>query len=356
MGTLIGKVKNNPLEEAVNQMSGLKYFFEAPMAGIHQEDPIFRFKPLPLANVHYQFAEPLKKYVQIEELYEKYGSDNKYLNITYLQPFKNDSNVIINPYLFIYFDYLKNNLGISKIVFNINRDITPYVDILLYPGYINYKKPVISLHDFHLHINNTGNRPDLESFIVLNNVNDVKNVKITSNKPHRSCLDGLRWRFAFSMDNDKLVYRDLYLNSEFIMTHKNNYWNHTNTIPGGIPLFIDCDMENRFKFTDLSSTGFLYNFFKRLIAIDKVNYPCMLPDFLPVDMVMNINNHHKYFLYMTQSSTKRFISVEDEINKLNEMSGGSIEWDMFLGDRHFQSEMYSYLLFFGVAKNQLKRW
>lgn len=336
MGTLIGKVKNNPLEEAVNQMSGLKYFFETPFCGNGLDESIFKFKPLPLSSYGYELQRPLKEYIKVEEIYEV-TEDKKYLNITFLQPFIGKSGTPhMNPHLFIYFDYLKENLGISKIVFNIdNPDIHKYLNqIILYPGGLGSNKSMVKLQDFDLHVNNMDNTNPGAS-INLCNVNELKNVKLTSNTPHKSKLDGIRWRFAFTMTGNSLAYRDLYLNSEFIMSHKNNLNNHTNNIPGGVPISIDCNFENVYKFTDESENGFLYNFFKRLYEIDKVNYPCMISDFLPDDMVMNINNEDKYYMYMTNTSSKHFISVEDEINKLNTMSSGGIQWKLYKGNKYF---------------------
>ena len=363
MGTLIGKVKNNPLEEAVNQMSGTKYFFETPMVGYRLiDEPIFCFKPLPLSNSTYNFKLPLKEYIKVEELYEvteeeEYDS-KKYLNITFLQPFTTAKNngentEPINPHLFIYFDYLKENLGISKIVFNIDADKIGIQELTLYPGGLNTKNYMVKLSDFQLHINNigtgstTGN--DNSTSINLCNVNELKNVNITSNTPDISKLGGVRWRFAFNMDSNKFEYRDLYLNSDFIMSHKNNLNNHTNCIPGGIPITIDCDFDStHFKFEDETENGFLYNFFKQLYKIDKVNYPCLVPDFLPQDIVMNINNKDKYFLYMTQTSSKRFISVEDEIKKLESMGNGGIKWKCYKEDKYFRGDLFYYKLFFGI--------
>ncbi len=354
MGSLIGNIKNGKvMEEVINCIAGLKYYFETPLCGYGSHDPILNFRPLPSSSMQYEFKYPLKHYIKIEELYEDteegLNGEQKYLNITYLQPFTNNSNHIINPYLFIYFDYLKHNLGISKIVFNINRDQIPHEEFMVYPGCIDYKKPVISLSDFQIHINNTGYNSDNQVSINLCNINELKNVSITSNTPHKSGLGGLRWRFAFSMSSKNLAYRDLYLNSDFIMGHKNNLHNHTNNIPGGIPISIDCDFENQFKFTDDTETGFLYNFFKKLDAIDKVNYPCLIQDFLPEDMVMNINNEYKYFLYMTKTSSKRFTTVEDEIQKLENMSSGGIKWKCYKDDKYFCGDLFYYKLFFGVS-------
>ena len=63
---------------------------------------------------------------------------------------------------------------------------------------------------------------------------------------------------------------------------------------------------------------------------------------------MNINNKDKYFLYMTQTSSKRFISVEDEINKLESMCNGGIKWKCYKEDKYFRGDLFYYKLFFGI--------
>lgn len=373
MSSIISNIKNSTTlsgiqKQCKNDLTGFTFFFEMPL--VEGKYPIFEFSPTGVkGSPPYRFLKPLKQYIEVVE--HDNDDNGKVLEIIYTQPFINTHNKHFEPNLFINFDYLKK-IGYHKIIFTVDADYSYNNYLTIYTKGSGALEDKDQLTDFTLHINNIGRT---SKYISLCNIRSLKNVHITSNKPNKSRLNGIRWNKAWviqSVDDDEcsvvtgVKEYEEYKSSDFLYNWKHNNFAYdggtfTNDIPGGLKLdiydvnheFIDGYSGIILTFEDESEDGFLYNLLQGVENNSKIySHEFFGPDNFPEDIVLNINGQNRYYLYLHNISKGRFYEADgsDTIEYLNSISSGGIQWKMFNADHkyRFLGLMGTHNLFYGI--------